>query len=305
MGIPLGFLLATSSGAKEEKPSRGYLDKGYAYDSLAGRTIQFQGISTANAVLEKTLRVAPRTASTLSMDTLYKVFNARLVQILGQKLAKSRVVLADTAPGAGAILVSKLIGEPAVPDSFLISVPPPPAGSGADISLVVGKAVFGVRSQQVIKYRSSPFSPWPHNPFGPGMPKPKMPSMPRFKQRFYLEDYDPLNQGDPAFLQEEKGRQKRFYTILEFCFYDHRARRAFGYGWDGVETDFRGEVGKLLTGRTVDLEQHMRKQAGNLAGLFLGNASQAGNYRNTEIVLEKQTAPPERIREELEADEEE
>ena len=93
---------------------------------------------------------------------------------------------------------------------------------------------------------------------------------------------------------------------MDFCFYDHRTRRAFGYGWDGEETDFRGDVAQVFFGKKLDLEGHMRRQADGLAEILIRKGGRLEHYRNSEIVLvANKPAPAERIKEELEVEEEE
>lgn len=296
------FLLGTSvSGAGA--PDRGYLDRAYPVEKLDGKRIFATGLSRANtdpASLKNQdgePELNPATA-----DSLLRRFNAGLERRLASRLAKAKVEL-RAAPPEGTVLI-KAFGDERIPDSLLIRIPSreglAKAGLQADVSVILGKTVFGTRTILVPKITFAPAPQMPGKPIGklkpwdPVMARLAPATIPRF----------PKDDGEiDTSVNNEKA--KVYFSVSEFCFYDHAAAKPFGYGRFIVETKYHGKLAKLFADGRLDPGEHMEKMARELIDLLLRSDRDAvSKYAKAELEPAAPPAPKDETKEVLDTEEE-
>jgi hypothetical protein len=146
-----------------------------------------------------------------------------------------------TGKGPDGSVLNKLYGDSAVPDTLNLRIPTAEffetRGLRPDISLIIGRYTFGNRgygNKDQPKYHFSPGAPVM---MGHGLVMgPMMVGGAEFEE---LDEYgEPKDQEKPN-KKHGHGTNKIFISITEFCFFDHNAQRAFGYGYDITETKRR------------------------------------------------------------------
>jgi hypothetical protein len=248
-------------------PERGYLDRNYPIEKLNGKRIYVAGLSRMNADISG---LKDQDGSTrvdgAEADSLLARFNAELARRLGAKLEKSRVVFAkERLPGAALI---KAYGDARIPDSLSFAVPPAEEcrklGLDCDISILLGRTVFGTRSILVTKVDFA----------GGGMSGPNHFEIGSPGRVHHFAPYPSMGQAwsfpkdDEIDTSVYKEKKKVFYSIAEFCFYDHASGKALGYGIDAVETRYRGTLAEAFTGGKL-AGDHMEKMSRSLVDLLL------------------------------------
>lgn len=299
----LSYLLGLALSAFAAPPGRGYIDAKYPVESLNGKSIYILGLSKANAGVEGLVdRKGAAGVDSATSDSLIARFNRELSNWLARKLAKA-VLKLDSGPVSAGFILDRGYGDSAVPDSIRMMVPSGEffrkRGFPADVSLLIGRTVFGRRSFLVDKWTFPRQGPaFPHNGKN-GLPQ-------HFGGGFDGGVWPPFAKDDGEIdTSITKTKRKIFYSITEFCFFDHRNGKPFGYGIDVVETKFNGQLMGFLEGGKVDAGSHVSKMALSLVNLFVrADGPKFKKYRAKEMEAVEVEMEKDNTREELEPEEE-
>jgi hypothetical protein len=283
-------------------PERGWLDRGYPVAKLDGKRIFLSELTRANTDVSGLKdRDGNSRLDSAAADSLLRRFNEGLAKHLRSRLSKAQVQ-PGSVPSPSLTLI-KSYGDPRIPDSLSFQTPTSGGfaklGFQGEISILLGRTVFGTRS--ILAAKPSRFRGGvPGVPGHMGIPGHPAHFVPDFDAFDFPKDDGEIDTSVAV------TKKKAFYSIVEFCFYDHAAGQAFGYGIDAVETKYHGMLLEVFSGGKVDAGGHMEKMARNLTDLLLrSDASLVKKYAKTELEPPaKASVVKEEIREILDTEEE-